>query len=204
MEYRATMLRAAGLARDLDDHALLTAALAVTPHFGYSQDAALAHPELIERLEDALEVVGPDEPGLRARLLSALALELQFVGEPERRGQLCDEAYDLAVRSDEPTALTDAFRAFFYSALHAARTPAEVERQRTGHLELLERSLVTGDDVLAGECCYMAWWDAVYLGGPCRRRHPPGAWPRTGDQAPHAHGADVPGTTGHHDRHDRR
>ena len=42
----------------------------------------MAHPELIERLEDALEVVGPDEPGLRARLLSALSLELEFVGEP--------------------------------------------------------------------------------------------------------------------------
>ena len=32
------MLRAADLARDLDDHALLTAALVITPHTGYSQD----------------------------------------------------------------------------------------------------------------------------------------------------------------------
>ena len=142
---------------------LLTAALVVTPHMGYSQNANLARPELIERLEGALEIVGRGEPGLRAQLLAALALELQFVGEVLRRGPLCDEAYDLAVESDETAALAAAFRARFFSGRQTTLTAAKVEQQRVGHLELLERALVAGDDDLATECYNMAWFDALYL-----------------------------------------
>ena len=162
--YRTTMLRAADLARDLDDHALLTAALVITPHTGYSQNTELARPELIDRLEFALEEVGPDEPGLRAQLLAALALELQFVGEPERRDDLCDEAYDFAVRSDEAEALEAALRATFYSRPQLQRVGERVPGHREATLALLERSLAAGDDDLAMMCTSMAWWNALYLG----------------------------------------
>ena len=47
-EYHDTMLEAAALAYTLGDHEQLTAALVVTGRSGYSQDAGLATPELIE------------------------------------------------------------------------------------------------------------------------------------------------------------
>ena len=96
--------RAAELAYTLGDHEQLTAALVITGRSGYSQDAGQATPELIEHLEQAITVVGPDEPSLRAQLLAVLALELHFIGEGERRAALCIESYELALASADDNA----------------------------------------------------------------------------------------------------
>ena len=53
---------------------------------------ALVDPVLVGLLEEALASLSDEPTGLRARLLSALAVELQWGREAERRMQLAREA----------------------------------------------------------------------------------------------------------------
>jgi class 3 adenylate cyclase/tetratricopeptide (TPR) repeat protein len=64
--------------------------------------------DLVEGLDVALEMVGPEDSPERVRLLSALAMELAFDPDPTRRRQLADEAVTIARRLGDPAALYDA------------------------------------------------------------------------------------------------
>jgi hypothetical protein len=68
--------------------------------------------ERIEQLEYALELPMID-PGYRARLLGALAVELIFVGASARRGAVIEEAVSLARATDDRLALIDVAAAHF-------------------------------------------------------------------------------------------
>jgi class 3 adenylate cyclase/tetratricopeptide (TPR) repeat protein len=114
-DYQTAMLKAAALAQQLGDHEQLTAALVISPHAGFSQNAEQASPLVIEALERAVAVVGTDEPSRRAQLLAALALELQFMGEGIRRAELCAEAFELATASADINAKFAALVAVFFS-----------------------------------------------------------------------------------------
>jgi len=63
-------------------------------------------PEKIELLEWALGRFDGD-PARRARLMSALAVELIYVGDRTRRGPLLEEAHELAEASGDPFAIVE-------------------------------------------------------------------------------------------------
>jgi class 3 adenylate cyclase len=68
--------------------------------------------EKIALLEDVIEHL-VDEPAIRARLMGALAVELIFVGEVERRAELLDRARELAVQAEDDFAFVDVVSARF-------------------------------------------------------------------------------------------
>jgi DNA-binding SARP family transcriptional activator len=65
-------------------------------------------PELISRLEAALDAIGDDHPELRVRLLARLAIELAYDPDPGRREATSAEALALARMTDDPGALAAA------------------------------------------------------------------------------------------------
>ena len=71
---------------------------------GGTSDATV-DPELVGILEEALAALGDEPSGLRARLLSSLAAELQWGPEAERRMRLAREALTLARETRDPDAL---------------------------------------------------------------------------------------------------
>ena len=156
--------RAAHLAFELDDHEALTAALVITSHSGYSVNPEEASPELLALLEQALTVVGPDEPARRAQLLGALALELQWLGEGDRRAAVCDEAIALATASQDTTALFAAGVAYFYSypiRLSSAERWIELsDTQRAIWPDIL----ATGDSYRIAIELHFLWYSALWSG----------------------------------------
>jgi len=70
-------------------------------------DSGVDH-ELIALLESALDGIGEDPSPMRARLMSTLAVELQWTGEHERRRRLASEALEMAKVTGDPLAMMDA------------------------------------------------------------------------------------------------
>jgi class 3 adenylate cyclase len=66
---------------------------------------------LVALLREALETLGEDRPGLRARVLARLATEVYYENPPTLREELSEEAVRLARQADEPEALLDALNA---------------------------------------------------------------------------------------------
>jgi class 3 adenylate cyclase len=101
---RDAVFAAAASARALGDpERLADAALILTMSGGTSD--AIVDPQLVALLEDALALVGDAPTGLRARLLSSLAVELQWSPQAERRMTLAREALTIARESQDPVAL---------------------------------------------------------------------------------------------------
>lgn len=73
---------------------------------GAASSDAVVDPDLVALLEAALDVLSPASEALRARLLSALAAELQWGPEAERRIRLAQEALTLARSTRDPEALS--------------------------------------------------------------------------------------------------
>lgn len=93
---RASFHRAANLAREL--HAperLAQVAIDLAPGF-FSIETGISDEYLVERLEEALDALGRQNPMLRLRLLARLALALYWTDEGERRATLCAEARTVA------------------------------------------------------------------------------------------------------------
>lgn len=102
---RDATLGAAASARGLGDATRLAdAALILTSTIGTS-DAAL-DPPLVALLEEAIAAVGDEPTGLRAQLLSSLAVELQWSPQAERRMALARESLTIARETKDPVALT--------------------------------------------------------------------------------------------------
>src|SRR5207245_10787100 len=68
------------------------------------------HPR-IELLQEALDGLGERDPGLRARLLPRLAINLYWAPEPERVLALSEEAVTLARQLGDPRDLAAVLRA---------------------------------------------------------------------------------------------
>jgi signal peptidase I len=100
-----TMAREAGAHGPMIDALLVN----VRTAFDEGQDSDF---ERIEQLEYALELPLID-PGYRARLLGALAVELIFVGATARRGAVIEEAGNLARGTDDRLALIDVAAAHY-------------------------------------------------------------------------------------------
>jgi class 3 adenylate cyclase/tetratricopeptide (TPR) repeat protein len=75
--------------------------------------AGRSNPQTIALAEEAIAALGDTEPALRARALTALARELEWTDQIERRRAVAGEAMMLARESGEPTAVVIA--AFAYA-----------------------------------------------------------------------------------------
>jgi class 3 adenylate cyclase/tetratricopeptide (TPR) repeat protein len=96
------MYAAAASAREMNDAEWLARAAMIlsTMPSNTSVDT-----ELVNLLEEALEAIGDEATGLRARLLIGLAMQLQWGPEVERRMALAREALTLARETRDPEAL---------------------------------------------------------------------------------------------------
>ena len=102
---RPTLLDAAHRAAELGDRDLLVAA-ALANNRGFAVPLSTVDTERVAVLETALDAIGDDDSPARARLLSALASELEF-GDAPRRRALTDEALAVARRVDDPATLVE-------------------------------------------------------------------------------------------------
>ena len=111
---RATFAEAADVARTIGDPALLArSALGFAgegARLPWMRSGVVDQPR-VDRLEEALAALGDREPGLRARLLARLAINLYWAPEPGRVLALGEEAVALARRLDDPRALGAVLRA---------------------------------------------------------------------------------------------
>ncbi|MCU1448800.1 MAG: hypothetical protein JWP02_970, partial [Acidimicrobiales bacterium] len=101
---RRVLLHAAGLALDVGDGARLARAALANTRGGVSS-AGEVDVERVAVLESALDLVGSEDSGDRARLLALLAMELLFDSDWERRLALADESLAVARRVDDPLTL---------------------------------------------------------------------------------------------------
>lgn len=91
-------------ARATGDPTRLAHAAMILSRSGGASSAAL-DPELVAALEEAIEALGDHDPALRSRLLSTLAVELQWGPESERRMRVAAESLALARATGDAAAL---------------------------------------------------------------------------------------------------
>lgn len=102
---REAMYAAAVTARVIGDGERLSRAALVLSSGSVSSNAVV-DPAVVALLQEAIDTLGEQPTGLRARLLSALAIELQWGPEGDRRRRLASEALELARAARDPQALT--------------------------------------------------------------------------------------------------
>ncbi len=108
--HRELLIAAAGRARALSDAERLgRVALALSPPTGFGFGLGSVDDALVSVAEEALAGLGeaPGNDALRARVLAALAAELIYAPEPDRRRALCRDAIDVARRAGDVEALRD-------------------------------------------------------------------------------------------------
>jgi tetratricopeptide (TPR) repeat protein len=108
---REAVWRAVALARQLDDAEQLGRAALVVGTLGYLGGGRA--PVAVDRerrtlLEEAIDRLGDSDPGLRARLLARLALELAYTDERWRMAALTQHAVELARQAGDSVALGSA------------------------------------------------------------------------------------------------
>jgi len=102
-EYRTTLLKAAALASEHDDHDRLAAA-ALANSRGYTSEVGMIDDERVAVLRSA-EAALPEGDPRQVRLRSLLAMELHYGGSMEERRELSDRALADAQALGEPTTL---------------------------------------------------------------------------------------------------
>ncbi len=101
--WRPVFQRAAEIARRAGDHdRYARAALGFASRLPIP---GLVDAEVVQMLEQALQLPGPDESALRAMVLGRLGTELTFSGQRERPKQLLADALQMARRLDDPQTL---------------------------------------------------------------------------------------------------
>jgi class 3 adenylate cyclase len=142
-EYRETLLDAARLAGEGGQTDLQTRAV-LANNRGISSFMGAVDDDRVAALERALEQLGDQDPELRARLLSMLALELGYSNEPERRQRLSDEALALARDAGSRRTLAQVL----YERAFALSGPELVEERDAAAAELSELAGDLADPVL--------------------------------------------------------
>src|SRR5205823_13456046 len=117
--HRETLLESARLGRQVGDVATLAAA-ALANHRGFWSLAGEVDAERVAALEAALDAVGDDDPGTRARLLAVLAQELVFGFDLPARMSRADEAVRLARISGDSVILAEVLIAWHMAAWTAS------------------------------------------------------------------------------------
>lgn len=104
--FRETLLRAADLARQLNDTELLVRSV-LANNRGFASNFGGVDAERVHALEAAAGALRSDDPR-HAEVLALLAAELQFSGEPERCEGLAEQAIELARACGDPATLARA------------------------------------------------------------------------------------------------
>ena len=102
--HRETLLRAAAIAKMLDDPERAVRA-ALANNTGGPSLAGQVDAERVSALNHALEVVGESDSGDHALLLATLAVELSFSGQRDRVARLADAAVSMGRRLGDPLIL---------------------------------------------------------------------------------------------------
>jgi tetratricopeptide (TPR) repeat protein len=134
--FRETLLDAAALARELDDHDRLCRA-AIANNRGWASSFGGVDVQRVETLEAAAGALPRDDPR-RAQLLSLLACELEFAADRGRCLEIVAEAIEIARLSDDPATLAVVI-ANAISAIVAPHTLAERKRMCDELNELASR-----------------------------------------------------------------
>jgi tetratricopeptide (TPR) repeat protein len=138
-EAKSAYLSAVDTARKLKDAERLAVAA-----LGYGEpqvEAGMVNRQLLALLQEALDVLGPKNEALRARVLARVSLELTFSDEAELREAISLEAIEIARRLHEVGALASALRARWL----AVGGPDSLEERTALAEELLELARATGD-----------------------------------------------------------
>jgi class 3 adenylate cyclase/tetratricopeptide (TPR) repeat protein len=141
--FRRILLEASRLALENGDIDRLTRAV-LANNRGRISSYGSADEQRIELLEAAVDRMAQDQPVIRARVLSLLALELTFDAGFERRRALSDSALELARTGGDDRALGQVLR----DRLYTIWAPGTVEERRANVAELLELSERLDDPVL--------------------------------------------------------
>jgi predicted ATPase/DNA-binding SARP family transcriptional activator len=103
--HRETLLRACHLAAEQRDAVSLARAALANTRGVYASAIGEVDHERVAAFEAALDAVGGDDTPTRARLLAALAAEITWTGDRERRVLLADEALAIARRCGDAATL---------------------------------------------------------------------------------------------------
>jgi DNA-binding winged helix-turn-helix (wHTH) protein/tetratricopeptide (TPR) repeat protein len=147
---RKIFSQAADLARRIEEpKRLAMVALDLAPGF-FSIETSHFDKYLVERLEEALAVLGDTDPILRARLLSRLSIALYWTDQAGRRTELCAEAGAIADRTGSSEARLHALTAQHASLWSPHNALARLEWSG----ELISLSERTGDSetLLVSRC----------------------------------------------------
>ena len=143
--HRETLLEACRLAAEQGDGDALARAALASARGIYSSLVGGVDDERVRVLEDALEARGRDGSPTRARLLAALALELGYAGDWERRVGLADEALAIARRSGDTATLAHVLLQRFFTLY----VPDTLEDRLANTEELLPLADQMGDPNIA-------------------------------------------------------
>jgi class 3 adenylate cyclase len=135
-EFRATLIRAAQLARTAGDTARLVRAVLANTR-GFVSETGNVDAERVELLDAALVAIGDGDSGERARLLATLSAELTFAGDWRRRKRLSDESVEIADRLGEPETTSEVLSARFIT-IWTPETLDQRLRDTTRELALAE------------------------------------------------------------------
>src|SRR5438046_4438798 len=145
---RETFRQAADIARRIGDAPLLARSALGFAGEGsrllWVRSGVVDQPR-IELLEEALDGLGDRDPGLRARLLARLAINLYWAPEPERVVALSEEAVRLARQLGDPRNLAAVLRARWI----ALRRPEGAEERLAIADEIVTLGQRTGDRELS-------------------------------------------------------
>ncbi len=156
-EFRATLFEASRLAQELGDRELIVRAALANNRGFYGRTGVVEGP-LVEVLRQALRAVGDEPTRERARLLAALAGELSFDTDVERRVTLAEEAIEAARQTNDRATLYWAITQCFFTM----GTPEFADRR----FALIQEAAEIADDL--GETdpfayCFGYYWLAANL-----------------------------------------
>jgi tetratricopeptide (TPR) repeat protein len=104
-QFRETFRRALEIARQIGSPEQFARAALGLGAGMFSETPGIVDEALVSALEEALELLGTDESGLRARVMSRLASEIRWHEHSDPRESLCNEAIEMARRVDDRGAL---------------------------------------------------------------------------------------------------
>ncbi len=156
---RATLLRAAELARTCDRPDLIIAA-ALAGDRGFFSTTGATDVQRIALLTEAKELVPPADLRNRALLTAMLASELTWAADGERRFALSDEAIALARQSGDPHTIVSVL-GLRNLTISAADT---IDTRRTESQEMLEVAAHLGDDLALFHATFQQTGPALAVG----------------------------------------
>jgi tetratricopeptide (TPR) repeat protein len=163
---RQSVLEAAALARTMASPELLARVahrlssswvLSLAGHLG---QVATVDEEAIALLEEALDVTPDVDSPLRAQLLGQLAATLYWSPEHDRRRVLSSQAVEMAMRTGDQAAITDAL----FARRLALWGPDDVEERLRADVQILDLAEQTGDTWRALDARLWRAMDLLELG----------------------------------------